>query len=51
MRIAKGHIVPLGYGKYFRADSIVGVEPLEGRGIALHCPRSRPLGLSTMAMS
>jgi hypothetical protein len=33
MRIAKGHIVPLGYGKYFRADSIVGLEPLEeGRG-------------------
>jgi hypothetical protein len=33
MRIAKGHIVPLGYGKYFRADSIVGFEPLEeGRG-------------------
>src|SRR6266511_1929521 len=33
MRIAKGHIVPLGYGKYFCADSIVGLEPLEeGRG-------------------
>ena len=33
MRIAKGHIVPLGYGKYCRADSIVGDEPLEeGRG-------------------
>ena len=33
MLIAKGHIVPLGYGKYFRSDSIVGLEPLEeGRG-------------------
>lgn len=26
-------MVPLGYGKYFRADSIVGLEPIEeGRG-------------------
>lgn len=33
MRIAKGHMVALGYGKYFRSDSIVGLEPLEeGRG-------------------
>jgi hypothetical protein len=33
MRIAKGHMVGLGYGKYFRSDSIVGMEPLEeGRG-------------------
>jgi hypothetical protein len=33
MRIAKGHMVALGYGKYFRADSIVGLEPIEeGRG-------------------
>jgi len=33
MRIAKGHMVALGYGKYFRSDSIVGFEPLEeGRG-------------------
>jgi hypothetical protein len=33
MRIAKGHMVALGYGKYFRSDSIVGMEPIEeGRG-------------------
>lgn len=33
MKIAKGHMVALGYGKYFRADSIVGIEPVEaGRG-------------------
>jgi hypothetical protein len=33
MRIAKGHMVALGYGTYFRSDSIVGLEPLEeGRG-------------------
>jgi len=29
MRIAKGHIVALGYGKYVRSDSIVGIEPIE----------------------
>jgi hypothetical protein len=33
MRIAQGRIVPLGYGKYVRADRIVGMEPIEdGRG-------------------
>lgn len=33
MRIEKGVLVPLGYGKYFRSDSIVGLEPIEeGRG-------------------
>lgn len=33
MKIEKGLIVPLGYGKYFRSDSIVGLEPIEdGRG-------------------
>ncbi|HXH14481.1 MAG TPA: hypothetical protein VNP04_32545 [Alphaproteobacteria bacterium] len=33
MKIEKGLMVPLGYGKYFRSDSIVGLEPLEeGRG-------------------
>lgn len=33
MRIAKGHMVALGYGKYMRSESIVGLEPLEeGRG-------------------
>jgi hypothetical protein len=26
MRITKGHRVALGYGKYFRSDSIVGLE-------------------------
>jgi len=33
MNIEKGRMVPLGYGKYFRSESIVGFEPLEeGRG-------------------
>jgi hypothetical protein len=29
MRIDKGLMIPLGYGKYFRSDSIVGLEPIE----------------------
>ena len=33
MRVEKGLIVPLGYGKYFRSDRINGLEPIEeGRG-------------------
>jgi len=33
MRIEKGIMVALGYGKYFKSDSIVGLEPIEeGRG-------------------
>lgn len=35
MRIEQGLMVPLGYGKYFRSDMIVGLEPIEeeeGRG-------------------
>ncbi len=33
MRIERGVMVFLGYGKYFRSDRIVGLEPLEeGRG-------------------
>ena len=33
MKTEKGLMVPLGYGKYFRSDSIVGLEPVEeGRG-------------------
>jgi hypothetical protein len=35
MRVEKGVMVALGYGKYFRSDSIVGFEPIEedeGRG-------------------
>ncbi len=33
MNIEIGRMVPLGYGKYFRSESIVGFEPLEeGRG-------------------
>jgi len=33
MRVARGRIVPLGYGKYVRADRILGIEPIgEGRG-------------------
>ena len=29
MRIARASVVPLGYGKYFRSDRIVGLEPVE----------------------
>jgi hypothetical protein len=33
MKVEKGNMVPLGYGKYFRSDSIIGLEPVEeGRG-------------------
>jgi hypothetical protein len=33
MNIEQGIMVALGYGKYFRSDSIVGLEPIEeGRG-------------------
>ena len=35
MRVEPGVMVALGYGKYFRSDSIVGLEPIEeeeGRG-------------------
>lgn len=33
MKIQPAHLVPLGYGKYFRSDRIVGLEPIEeGRG-------------------
>ena len=33
MRIEKGILVPLGYGKYFRSEKIIGLEPIEeGRG-------------------
>ena len=35
MRIEKGQMVALGYGKYFRSDNIIGLEPIEdeeGRG-------------------
>ena len=35
MRVERGIMVPLGYGKYFRSDRIVGLEPIEeeeGRG-------------------
>ena len=33
MRVEPGIMVALGYGKYFRSDSIVGLEPIEeGRG-------------------
>ncbi len=33
MKIEQGIMVSLGYGKYFRSDSIVGLEPIEeGRG-------------------
>lgn len=33
MRVVSGQMVALGYGKYFRSDSIVGLEPIEeGRG-------------------
>jgi hypothetical protein len=29
MKVQPGRIVPLGYGKYFRSDRIVGLEPIE----------------------
>lgn len=33
MKIEYGNMVALGYGKYFRSDSIIGLEPIEeGRG-------------------
>jgi len=33
MKVVDGHMIALGYGKYFRSDSIVGLEPIEeGRG-------------------
>ena len=33
MKVERGTMIPLGYGKYFRSESIVGVEPIEdGRG-------------------
>lgn len=33
MRVESGLMVPLGYGKYFKSDHVVGLEPIEeGRG-------------------
>jgi hypothetical protein len=33
MKVAKGLMLPLGYGKFFRSEKIVGLEPIEeGRG-------------------
>jgi len=33
MKVEPGVMVPLGYGKYFRSDRTVGLEPIEeGRG-------------------
>lgn len=33
MKIEYGNMVALGYGKYFKSDSIIGLEPVEeGRG-------------------
>lgn len=29
MEVRRNAIVPLGYGKYFRADKIIGLEPIE----------------------
>jgi len=29
MRVERGLMVPLGYGKYFRSESIIGLEPIE----------------------
>jgi hypothetical protein len=35
MEIRKNEIIPLGYGKYYRSDNIVGLEPIgEDRGPA-----------------
>jgi len=33
MKVEKGIMVPLGYGKFFRSEKLVGLEPVEeGRG-------------------
>lgn len=33
MKVVPHHMVPLGYGKFFRSDRIAGLEPIEeGRG-------------------
>ncbi|MGE3539767.1 MAG: hypothetical protein AB7N91_20340 [Candidatus Tectimicrobiota bacterium] len=33
MKVEKGLMVPLGYGKFFRSEKIIGLEPVEeGRG-------------------
>ena len=33
MKVEPGNMVPLGYGKYFRSDSVFGLQPIEeGRG-------------------
>jgi hypothetical protein len=33
MKVEPGMMIPLGYGKYFRSDSVIGLEPVEeGRG-------------------
>jgi hypothetical protein len=33
MKVESGMMIPLGYGKYFRSDSVIGLEPIEeGRG-------------------
>lgn len=33
MRVEKGNMIPLGYGKYYRSDHIAGLERIEeGRG-------------------
>jgi hypothetical protein len=33
MKVEPGMMIPLGYGKYFRSDSVIGLEPIEeGRG-------------------
>jgi hypothetical protein len=29
VQVLSGQMVPLGYGKYFRSDSILGLEPIE----------------------
>lgn len=29
MRVARGNMVALGYGKYFRSESVVGMAPIE----------------------
>ncbi len=33
MKVEQGNMIALGYGKYFRSDAILGLEPIEeGRG-------------------
>ena len=40
MKVEKGIMVPLGYGKFFRSEKIVGLEPVEKVEGQVAAPRS-----------